>query len=32
MGGNMKEQVIDMQENGAPLIPVTIQEGQVLWG
>jgi hypothetical protein len=32
MGGNMKEQVIDMQENGAPLIPVTIQEGQVFMG
>lgn len=32
MGGNMKEQVIEMQEKGAPLIPVSIQEGQVFMG
>ncbi len=28
MGGNMKNKVIEFLDNGAPLIPVTIQEGQ----
>lgn len=32
MGGNMKDKVIEMQEHGAPMIPVTIQEGQVFMG
>ena len=32
MGGNMKEQVIKFIDNGAPLIPVSIQEGQVFMG
>lgn len=32
MGGNMKEKVIEFIDNGAPLIPVTIQEGQEFMG
>jgi hypothetical protein len=32
MGGNMKNKVIELLDNGAPLIPVTIQEGQVFMG
>jgi hypothetical protein len=32
MGGNMKDRVIEFLDNGAPLIPVTIQEGQVFMG
>jgi hypothetical protein len=32
MGGNMKNKVIEMLENGADLIPVSIQDGQVFMG
>jgi hypothetical protein len=32
MGGNMKDKVIEMMENGADLIPVSIQDGQVFMG
>jgi hypothetical protein len=32
MGGNMKNKVIEFIDNGAPLIPVTIQEGQTFMG
>lgn len=32
MGGNQKEKVIEMIEAGVPLIPVSIQEGQIFQG
>lgn len=32
MGGNMKHKVIEMLENGADLIPVSIQDGQIFMG
>ncbi len=32
MGGNQKEKVIEMMAEGAPLIPVSIQEGQEFQG
>jgi hypothetical protein len=32
MGGNMKHKVIEMLENGADLIPVSIQDGQIFRG
>jgi hypothetical protein len=32
MGGNMKDKVIEMLENGADLIPVSIQDGQIFMG
>jgi hypothetical protein len=32
MGGNMKNKVIEFLDNGAPLIPLSIQEGQTFMG
>jgi len=32
MGGNMKNKVIEFLDNGAPLIPVSVQEGQTFTG
>ncbi len=32
MGGNMKDKVIEFIDNGAPLIPVSVQDGQVFVG